>query len=247
MPQSNIEIRTPDGTCGATLSTPEGTGRWPAVIMFPDAGGLRDTFQDMGGRLAELGYVTLVPNVYYRLGYFAPFDMHTVFADEAERERLMSVLRSVTPDKVRSDAGAYLDYLTDLPEVIGTQVGTTGYCMGGRISLLVAGMHPERVGVATSFHGGNIAAENDPGSPHLLAPAMTASVYVAGAEEDASFPPEQRERLDQALTAAGVQHVIETYPARHGFAVPDNPTYDAAADERHWAAMERAFGELPRG
>jgi len=70
---------------------------------------------------------------------------------------------------------------------------------------------------------------------------MKATVYVAGATDDASFPPEQRDRLDQALTEAGVQHTIETYPAAHGFAVPDNPTYDAAAAERHWDAMANLF------
>jgi carboxymethylenebutenolidase len=39
-----------------------------------------------------------------------------------------------------------------------------------------------------------------------------------------------------------VEHTIEFYPARHGFAVPDNPTYDAQASDRHWAAL----GELYR-
>jgi len=34
-----------------------------------------------------------------------------------------------------------------------------------------------------------------------------------------------------------VEHTVEIYPARHGFAVPDNPTYDADAEARHWAAL----------
>ncbi|REX86057.1 dienelactone hydrolase family protein, partial [Mycobacterium tuberculosis] len=49
-------------------------------------------------------------------------------------------------------------------------------------------------------------------------------------------------KLDKAFSAAGVPHRIECYPAAHGFAVPDNPSYDAAADERHWAAMTETFG-----
>lgn len=60
---------------------------------------------------------------------------------------------------------------------------------------------------------------------------------MAAAENDDSFPPKQYERLEQAFTTARVKHTIETYPAAHGFAVPDNPTYDAAADERHWASL----------
>ena len=40
---------------------------------------------------------------------------------------------------------------------------------------------------------------------------------------------------------------MEVYPAAHGFAVPDNATYDAAADERHRAALQALFGTHLRG
>ena len=67
-------------------------------------------------------------------------------------------------------------------------------------------------------------------------------VYVAAATDDGSFPPEQQALLEEALTEAGVDHTIETYPAAHGFAVPDMPTYDVGAAERHWVAVEELFG-----
>ena len=70
---------------------------------------------------------------------------------------------------------------------------------------------------------------------------MKARVYVAGAEDDASFDAEQFERLSTALTVAGVEHVLVTYPAAHGFAVPDNPTYDEAAATRHWEALRDLY------
>ena len=47
--------------------------------------------------------------------------------------------------------------------------------------------------------------------------------------------------LDSALTGAGVEHTVEFYPAHHGFAVPDNPTYDAEAAARHWEALGRLY------
>ena len=70
---------------------------------------------------------------------------------------------------------------------------------------------------------------------------MTATVYVGAAENDESFTAEQAETLDKALTAAGVAHTIEFYPAAHGFAVPDNAPYDEEAAERHWLALQRLF------
>ena len=96
MPQRDVSITTPDGALGASLHTPDGAGPWPAVIMYPDAGGVRPTFQDMAQRLADLGYAVLLPDPYYRLGEIAPFDMKNVFNDEAERNRLMKLVGSVT-------------------------------------------------------------------------------------------------------------------------------------------------------
>jgi carboxymethylenebutenolidase len=198
--------------------------------------------EEMAQKLADFGYAVLVPDIFYRAGDWAPFDINTAFADPDERQRLMSLMGSVTPDRMASDAVAFFDYLESRPEVSGTTFGTTGYCMGGRTSLVVAGRVPERVAAAMSFHGGGLASD-DAGSPHLLADQIRAAVYVAGAENDKSFTTEAAETLDKALTAANVEHTIEFYPAAHGFAVSDHEAvYDPAAAERHWQAMQSFFG-----
>jgi carboxymethylenebutenolidase len=240
MAQRDVAI-TADGTCDATLHTPSGAGPWPAVIMYPDAGGVRGTFHAMAQQLADLGYAVLLPNLYYRVGRYEPFDVRTVFSDPAERARLTELASSVTEEDAAGDTGAMLDYLAAQPEVAGTKVGTTGYCMGGSFALTAAGRYPDRVAAAASFHGGQIAS-TAPDSPHRLAALMQATVYVAGAEDDASFDDEQLERLATALTKAGVEHTLVTYPAAHGFAVPDNPTYDEAAAARHWQALQELYG-----
>jgi len=241
MPTISDVITTPDGDCSVTLSTPEGTGPWPGVVMYPDAGGARSVIREMAERLATHGYAVLVPDIYYRNGEWAPFDITTAFTDPDERTRLFSMMRAVTPDVMAADATAFFDYLESRPEVSGTAFGTTGYCMGGRTSLVVAGRVPDRVAAAMSFHGGGLASD-DPGSPHLLADRIRAAVHVAGAENDQSFTAEQAETLDKALTAAGVDHTVEFYAAAHGFAVPDNTTYDESAAQRHWTATKDFFG-----
>jgi len=240
MPHHGVSIATPDGTCDATLHTPGAAGSWPGVIMFPDAGGPRDTFRSMAQQLADLGYAVLLPNVYYRLGHIEPFDLRTVFTDRTERARLQALATSLTEEDVARDTKAMLDFLATRPEVAGTRIGTTGYCMGGSFALTAAGRFPERVAAAASFHGGQIAS-TAPDSPHLLAGSMRAKVYVAGAENDSSFDAEQFERLSTALTDADVDHILVTYPAAHGFAVPDNPTYDEGAAARHWQALEELY------
>lgn len=241
MPSVSASVTTPDGTCPVTLHTPEGSGPWPGVVMYVDAGGVRDTMHEMAQTLADQGYAVLLPDVYYRHGDWAPFDMRTVFGDPEQRTRLMTMVGSVTPDMIAGDAGAFFDFLDSRPEVTGSRFGVFGYCMGGRTSVIVAGRQPDRVAAAGSFHGGGLVTD-DPNSPHLLADKMKATVYVAGAENDGSFTTEHAETLDKALTAAGVEHMVEFYPAGHGFAVPDNPPYDKSAADRHWAALERLFG-----
>ena len=241
MPRSEISIPTPDGNCPATLHVPNGGGPAPAVIFYADAGGVRETMRVMADRLAASGYVTLLPDFYYRSGDWTPFDVATVFSDPAERGRLTEMVQSLTADAIARDAGAFLDFLGGHPEVSGTTVGTTGYCMGGRSSLIVAGRHPERVGAAASFHGGRLAATDDPDSPYLLADRLRAAVYVAAAQNDDSFPAEEFQRLKGAFESAGVRYTMEVYPAAHGFAVPDNPTHDASAEERHWTALSELF------
>jgi len=241
MPTTTDTITTTDGACRVTVATPDGDGPWPAVVMYPDAGGVRATFDEMAAQLAGYGYVVLVPDVYYRDAGWVPFDMGTVFADDDERKRLFGMIAKVTPEIMAADAAEFFDYLQARPDVSGDTFGTTGYCMGGRTSLIVAGRVPHRVAAAMSFHGGGLAAD-DPGSPHLLAAEIKARVYVGGARDDASFTVEDSLILEAALTEAGVDHTIEFYSAAHGFAVPDNLPYDESAARQHWEAMAQVFG-----
>lgn len=240
MPKITDSVTTPDGECPVQLFTPDGTGPWPGVVMFPDAGGARDTFDQMAAKLAGYGYAVLLPDVYYREGEWAPFDMSTAFSDPKERGRIFAMIGTLTPDRITRDAEAFFDYLAGREEVSGERFGVCGYCMGGRISVLLAGRLPERVAAAASFHGGGLVTDNVD-SPHLLADRMNAKVYIGGAENDASFTADHAEQLEKALTAAGVDYRLEWYQAAHGFAVPDNPPYDEAAAERHWAAMTETF------
>ena len=105
---SPTTVTTPDGTCPVTLHTPDGTGPWPAVVMYPDAGGVRPTFQEMAARLAGFGHAVLLPDVYYRNGDWEPFDMTTVFGDPEQRKRLMTMVGSVTPDMIAVRRGRVL-------------------------------------------------------------------------------------------------------------------------------------------
>jgi carboxymethylenebutenolidase len=244
---SKIEIKTRDGLCPSYEVRPTGSGPWPAVLVFMDGIGIRPAMLELGERLASNGYYVLLPDLFYRSGPYEPMDARTVFTDPEQRKILMAKFALATPAHVMADTQAFLDHIAAQPDVKPGAVATTGYCMGAIMSLSAAGTYPERIVATACYHGGRLATDA-PDSPHLLSPKIKSRVYIAGAIEDASFPDEMKARLEDALTRAGVDHVIETYPAKHGWVFRDTPVYDEAACERHWTtllALLDAVGHRP--
>ncbi|OYP19683.1 dienelactone hydrolase [Streptomyces sp. FBKL.4005] len=235
-----VDIPTEDGVADAYLVHPADDRPRPAVLFYQDAYGPRPYLRSMADRLAGAGYTVLLPNVFHRLGRAPVLDLPEFIdpgADPTLWERLGPIVSGLTPEQVKRDADAYLRWLADSPLTVAGPVALTGYCMGARLALWTAGAHPDRVAAAAGFHGGRLATD-DPDSPHLEAPRITAELYFGHADDDPSLPPEQIARFADALTAAGVRHTCEVYAgARHGYTQADTPAYDRDADERHWAAL----------
>lgn len=243
MAHERLTIRTDDGVCPCQLFVPaEGEGPWPAVIVYMDAGGIRPAIGDMSQRLADAGYLVLLPDLFYRYGPYGPFVPKEVFAGDFRL--VLGPLMATTDNlKAAADTGALLAYLDTRDDVAGTKVGAVGFCMGGGMAIAAAGTWPDRFAAVASFHGGRLATDQ-PTSPHLLAPRIEAEIYVAAAANDGSYPPEMAERFEAALADAGVPYRAETYPAAHGWMKPDFPVYDHEQAERGWSAMLELFGRV---
>jgi carboxymethylenebutenolidase len=242
---STLDVETRDGVADAYLAAPEGLGPYPGVLLYSDAFGPRPQLERMAQRLAAAGYVVLLPHVLYREGrspLLDTSDLRDPSAGGRLFETLRPWLRRLTPERAMSDAEAYVGVLTGHDEVSNGPLGVVGYCMGGALALRTAAHLPERFAAAAAFHPGRLATD-EPDSPHLLASRLRAEVYVACADHDRSMPREQQERLDAALTAAGVRHVCEQYDGTtHGFTMADTAAYDEAAAERHWERLLDLFG-----
>ncbi|RXS87582.1 dienelactone hydrolase family protein [Streptomyces sp. TM32] len=242
---TSVGIPTPDGTADAYLVRPDDTGTHPAVLVYMDALGLRPHLRKMADRLASAGYTVLVPNVFYRHGPAPVFDLPD-FIDPTQRpeifQQIMPVVQSLTTELAMRDAEAYLRWLADSPTTTDAPVGITGYCMGAGLALRTAACYPDRVAAAAGFHGAHLATTASD-SPHLLAHRIKAELYFAHADQDQTLPPEQIERLEKALTEAGVRHVCEVYTgAHHGYTQADTAAYDPDATARHWSALLDLFG-----
>jgi len=233
---TTVQIETADGVANAYVSRPAGDGPWPGVLFLMDGLGLRDALCAMADRLASQGYCVLLPNLYYRMGAYEPFEPRVVFGGGPEFDRLIGMVNALDRDDAMRDAGAWLDFLDHQPEVRGRRHGVVGYCLGGGLAIAAACSHPERIGVAASFHGGGFVVE--PASADAIAARVRVPTYIGVAEIDRRHTPAISVGLEAALTRAGVPHAVELYPgSSHGFAVADLPAYDAASAERHWERL----------
>jgi carboxymethylenebutenolidase len=241
----DIVIRTEDGNAGAGLfgsdmSGAENTLR-AGVILYMDAFGPRPGLDAMAERLANEGYIVLVPDLFYRFGSYGPFDAKTAFSDEGKRAELLGMIKGTSLEMTQRDTGAFLAALAE--GGAAGKIGTVGYCMGGARAITAAAAYADRIAAAASFHGGNLASDA-PDSPHRQVAAIRGRVYVGSAGVDNSFPPEQSARLAEALRTAEIDHVIENYVGMaHGWAVPDHSVYDERGAERHWNRLMTFFRE----
>ena len=233
MSEIQITIQEKDGPCRAWVLTPNGTGRWPAVIFYMDGFGIRPGMIQMAAHLASKGYVVLLPDLYYRLGDYAPLNPKEVLKGDV-LATVGPMMATTDNHKAADDTAAFIAYLDTRSDVAGKKIGTVGFCMGGGMALTAAAYYPNRIAAAVSFHGGSLATDQ-PTSPHLLLPKIKAELYIAIAENDHTYPPEMAKRFEAALAAADVKHKSELYQGKaHGWMKPDLPVYDAGAAERGW-------------
>jgi carboxymethylenebutenolidase len=240
MSRQDVTIPTPDGDARAFAFTPSDGqgGPWPAVIFYMDGPAIRPALFEMAERLASHGYFVLLPDMFWRAGPYPPINLKEAFKDdESRRAYFGKFFASTSPEKAMSDSTAFLDWLGGQTQARISRIGVVGYCMGAGFALRAAAAFPDRVAAVGAFHGSNLATDAAD-SPHLLAPAIKAKVLVAGGDEDRSFDDAQKDRLAEALSAAGVDAEVTIYRgARHGYAPPDMPVYNRESSERHWREL----------
>jgi carboxymethylenebutenolidase len=244
--ETNVEVKTPDGTCDAVFIHPT-TGSHPAVLIWPDAFGLRPAMRDIGKRIAAEGYSVLVPNPFYRAGKVGTLGLSTSsfsFQNKDDMTRLQKLMGGINAaGAAEKDAVAYIAFVDAQPQVNkAKKIGTQGYCMGGALVFRTAATVPDRVGAGASFHGGGLVTDR-PDSPHTLVPKMKARLYVGVASNDDARQPDAKDKLREAFAAAKVPAEIEVYPSLHGWCMPDmpaeagKPIYNKPDAEKAWAKL----------
>lgn len=216
------------------LASPREEGRRPAVIVIHEVFGLNADMQAKAQRLADIGYVALVPDLYSTRGRM-PFCVVRTVRGLREGE-----------GPVFADLEAVRAWLGNRPEVDESRIGVMGFCMGGGIALLFAAR--AEVGAAAVFYG---AVPKD-----VEALDGTCPVVAGFGGRDRVFGKGER-LLVPHLEKLNVAGEVKTYPeAGHSYMSdhrglvakvsswgPMKVGYNPAAAEDSWQRVERFFGE----
>ncbi len=216
----------------AALALPQATGKRPGVIVIHEIFGLNDDIRRITGRIADLGYVALAPDLYDRPGL-----------------RVICVARTMAALRHRDgmafdDLDAARTCLAARPEVDASRIGVIGFCMGGSFALLYAVRAP--LGVAAVFYG-----EAPKTAKELEGVCPVLGGYGG---RDRMFAPHGR-RLEEMLSELNVPHDVRIYDdAGHSFMSqhtglfarisaygPMKVGYNPVAAEDSWKRIEKFF------
>lgn len=244
--ESDVSFATEDGTMDGYFVHPS-EGKHPAVLFWPDIGGLREAKRAMARRLAGEGYAVFVANPYYRDVKGEQFKDFADFMQNDGFQKVKPWRDKFTPEAIMRDGKAAVGWLLG-QEAVDSQagVGSQGYCMTGSFAIFTAAAAPDHVRGIGSFHGGGLVRPG-PMSPHEMLEDKAKYLICIARNDDAKAPDDKVE-LRKAAAAAGVDAEIEVYDANHGWCVLDSPSYDKAEAERAWARLLDLYGRtLPAG
>ncbi len=215
-------LRIDDGEMGIYIARPE-SGRAPALLVLQEAFGVTDHIKDITQRFAEQGYLSIAPELFHRtapLGFTAPYN--------GDFTALAPHFQAVTPEHIAEDVLAVHEWLLRDPQFDKAHLGSIGFCLGGRASVIANAHLPLQA--AVSFYGGA------PPNPNDIARDQHAPVLFFWGDLDKHLVPEQRDAMISAMAAAGKQYItVDISDAGHGFFRDVGTTYNPNASRQAWA------------
>jgi carboxymethylenebutenolidase len=214
-----ISFKRPDGnSVEAYLIEPANPTNVPGVVVIQEWWGLDDEIKNVANRLAKAGYRALVPDLYR--GKLA--------LEANEAEHLMNDLNF--GDAASQDIRGAVQYLKATGS---SKVAVTGFCMGGALTVLSAGLVPECDGTVVWY--------GYPPLEYVDAAAIKKPMLAHWALHDDFFSIAGVDQLEEKLKAAGVTYDFERYDAKHAFANPKSDArglpplqYNPAAADLAW-------------
>jgi carboxymethylenebutenolidase len=206
-----VTFKRPDGKeCSGYYEEAGSTKEGPGIVVIQEWWGLNQQIKGVAGRMAEIGYRTLVPDLY----------RGKVTLDAAEAAHFMGDLDF--KDAATQDIRGAVQYLKSDTR----KTGVIGFCMGGVLSVLSA-VFVKEADAAVSWYGL---------PPEEGADVSTIKIPIQGhfALKDPYFTPAQVDRLEAQLKKGHVAYEIYRYQADHAFGNETGVRYDPEAAKLAW-------------
>jgi carboxymethylenebutenolidase len=221
------------------LARPTAPGRYPGVLILHEAFGLVEHERDVARRFANQGFIALAPNVYSRVG-----DLKNA----TDMTEVRAKMFGLSDAQLVRDFEAAATFLRAQPGASG-KVGSVGFCVGGRWTLLFASSST-KVDAAIDCWGGFItrATPDSTTTPERPTPVIDlveqlhCPLYVVCGEEDQNPSAVDVEELRKRLDQSGKTFSIDTFKnAGHAFFADYRPSYREKAAFELWPKMVDFF------
>jgi carboxymethylenebutenolidase len=201
----DLVLESADGNRFAAFhASPEESAR-VGVVILPDVRGLYRFYEELALRFAERGFAAVA---------FDFFGRTAGVEKRSDDFEYMPHVQQTTPAQVQADVGACV---TRLREAGCETIFTVGFCWGGRNSWFAAAGGHGLAGAIGFYGRPGLANDGSPG-PIQRVSELTCPILGLQAGADQNITAEDNAAFDEALTAAGVEHEIVTYPgAPHSF------------------------------
>ncbi len=205
----------------AFVGEPDTTGRHPGIVVVMGKTGIDEALQGQVVDLAAHGFVSIASDMFHREDPNAP-DYDTA------NLRVLDV-------NIEKDVNVAISTLKVHALVDPRRIGIVGFCMGGRISYLMATRNSE-IKAAAVYYGGNIMKPRGDGpSPFEQTAKISCPVIGLFGLEDKNPSPADVKKIDAELTRLGKLHEFHSYPgAGHAFMGKGRPSYREHAAKDAW-------------
>jgi carboxymethylenebutenolidase len=202
---ANIAIQAGDGSGSFSAYVVEPPAKPAgAVVLIQEIFGVNQAMRDIAAWMADIGFIAICPDLFWRIEPGIDITDKT----DAEWKRAFELFRTFDQAMGIEDLKATVAAARTLPGANGN-VGTMGYCLGGRLAFMMAEQSDADINV--SYYGvglDGLLGDLDKVTKPLL-------VYIA--DHDEYFPAEGRAKV----VAAAKGHDLVTccnYAADHAFA-----------------------------
>jgi len=235
------KVRSGDFEVPIYEARPAAPGRYPVVLVLPEAFGMHEHIKDIARRLAKAGYLGIT---------FEPYAREGGVMQLPDQAALLKVINAVPDARVMADLDAIVAHAKQHPSAQADRIGVTGFCRGGLYTLLFAA-HSRELKAAVPWYG-QIKPPKEPGirteGPLDLVAQIGCPLLMLYGAEDAGIPVADVREMEAALKAAGKTVEVMIYPgAPHAFNADYRPSYRPEAAKDASARCVAWFDKYLRG